>query len=264
MIRFSPIGEFNDPFELMPIITPISRDYYNYILNSENEKISLTEDDNQFSYSRFDDLNSYLKIYQTDMSNYGVLCLSSNTKINQFLTACKQDKDDPRANILMWSHYADSHKGFVIEFKHDFIDGLEIKPVQYDIARGFLTFEDINDKKYANVFYKKSPEWAYEQEYRTVLPLTQASKVINENIHLFSYKKSHVNSITFGCAMSKKNKEEIMKLITNDKLFKNVKFNHARLDDEGFFLDFYFDNGRISNNPDSVFAIKKIPMQKKL
>lgn len=266
LIRFTTIGEFNDPFELEPTITPISRQYITYCSNlsdSEKKEIRHTDECYKHSLSRFDLIESYKEKYRSEIGKYGILSLSTNNEINQLITVSVPDKKDPRTNILMWSHYAESHRGFVIEFKSDFIEGLSIKAVAYSNERNCLTFEDIDENKFDHIFYKKSNEWEYEQEFRGILPLEKAKQIINDKYHLFEINKSSINSITFGCAMSEENKNLIMKLIQSDDAFKNVKFNHARLTKNRFFLDFYFDDGRITNNPDSPFAAQTIPIQKK-
>jgi hypothetical protein len=209
LIRFAPIGEFNDPFELEPEITPISRKFIEYASNLSKQEIAeLQVDDNdlEFSSARAVQVESYKKKYNKKVGEYGVLSLSSNEKINPLLTVAVPEKDDPRTNILMWSHYGESHKGFVIELRHDFIDGINIEKVEYSNERQYLTFEDIEENKFDNVFLRKSIEWAYEQEYRVTLPLNKSSRLLGKNIHLFKINKSTIKSITFGCAMS----EEMM------------------------------------------------------
>ena len=161
----------------------------------------------------------------------------------------------------MWSHYADSHRGFVVEFDKDFISEAELHKVKYSNERDFLTFEDIDNNDFHSVFYKKSEEWAYEQEYRAVLPLNKASEIKDDKYHLFKFRKKSVSSITFGCAMSKNNKDIIIKMIENDSEYESVKFNHAILNDDNFCLQFYQTLGSLTNNP--RFGSITIPNQKK-
>ncbi|WP_345857494.1 DUF2971 domain-containing protein [Shewanella algae] len=267
-VRFAPIGEFNDPFELEPVITPLSRKFLEYISHlSEDEikNIELSDEDRDFSSERECQLDEYQKTYKEKVRNYGVLSLTSNADVNPLLSVCVPEKKDPRTNILMWSHYANSHRGFVIEFDAEFIPGLEIEKVEYSNYRDYLTFEDIDDNSFHMVFYKKSEEWAYEQEYRAVLPLSKASKVIDEKFHLFAFNKKSIRSITFGCAMDEDKKQEIIDLIESDDEFGLVQFNHALLNDDDFCLQFYHTSGRWTNHP-SPFGFKNftsIPQQKK-
>lgn len=98
--------------------------------------------------------------------------------------ACFSESVD---SILMWSHYADSHKGFVLEY--DFrstlktpIEHVLIAPVIYDeerldvssyVAWEFLHLLKVNSKNpdiasHIKVALHKSAAWAYEKEWRLV------------------------------------------------------------------------------------------------
>lgn len=76
--------------------------------------------------------------------------------------------------VLMWSHYADSHKGFCIryEFPEDMFQGYEINvkhlrfihPVSYDFET--ITLETVPGMK--DGLFTKSREWSYENEMRFV------------------------------------------------------------------------------------------------
>lgn len=264
LIRFSPIGSFNDPFELEPTITPISRgslDDSNSHSDRDKQQFIITEDDITYSTERTIQVEFYKKKYKMEIGKYGVLSLSSNTSINPLLSVTFPEKKDPRTNILMWSHYGDSHKGFVIEFRNDFIDDLSIKKVEYSKERGFLTFEDINENIFDGVFFKKSTEWMYEQEYRAVLPLNKCKKIINDNIYLFKINKSSIKSITLGCAMDEEKKAIIRNIINNDHELNNIPLLHTHLSENGYFLEFYGEYRGLTNNP--RFGCVTIPMQKR-
>lgn len=265
MIRFAPIGSFNDPFELEPSITPYSKkflQYINEISERDHKKITMTEADYVYSAERVDSIEYYRDKYRAEVGKYGVLSLSSNDTINQLLTVSMPERKDPRTNILMWSHYADSHKGFVIEFRADFVEGVKLEKVEYSDFRHVVTFEDIDENNFDNIFFRKSSDWEYEQEYRAVLPLSNASEIHDERFHLYKINKSSINSITFGCAMSEEEKKIIMDIVKKDPEFKGVKMQHARLDEKGFFLDFYYDDGRWTNKP--FFVSREIPNQIKM
>lgn len=264
-IRFAPIGEFNDPFELEPVITPISQGFFEYCANlteQEIKELQFTKEDLDYSSTREGLTGIYKEKYRDKVQKYGVLSLSSNDQINPLLTVSFPEKKDPRENILMWSHYADSHRGFVIEFDKNFMSETELHKVKYSNERDFLTFEDIDDNDFQKVFYKKSEEWAYEQEYRAVLLLNKADEVKDNKYHLFKFRKKSVRSITFGCAMSQNNKDLIIKIIENDSEYESVKFNHALLNDDDFCLQFYQTSGGCTNDP--RFGPIRIPNQKVL
>jgi hypothetical protein len=268
LIRFAPIGSFNDPFELEPSITPISRRFTQYcsdLTEAELNNLSFSEEDYSFSEKRADQVEAFREIYRAKIGKYGVLSLSSNNKINQLLSVSAAENKDPKTNLLMWSHYADSHKGFVIEFCADFIEGINIEKVEYSKTRKTLTFEDIENENFYRVFHKKSSEWEYEQEYRAILPLKDACKTIEirgEKLHLFKINKKKVHSLTFGCAMKDAEKDIIKNLVANDPDLEQIPLHHAQLNDSDFLLSFYSDYGEWTNNP--LFEGRHIQIQKKI
>jgi len=96
-------------------------------------------------------------------------------------SAWEKDKEEKNRNIricsfsatnesiLMWSRYGNSHKGICIEY--DFLDHHELRaflqPVYYDKYRPSVTMFK-NMGTYYNVYVSicKSPDWAYEREWR--------------------------------------------------------------------------------------------------
>ena len=263
-IRFTPVREFNDVFELKPTITPISRkflDMYSKMTDEEREAINFDEEDFLYSSERESLLGKYREIFEQKVDRYGVLSLSSNHNINNFITISMPNKEDPRTNLLMWAHYAGSHQGFIIEFAPDFIDGASISKVEYSEKRHVLTFEDIDNENFRDVFFRKSEEWAYEQEYRCVQLLQNSNDMSPEGLPLFRFLKNKVRSITFGARMNEGEKKEIISLIKNDPEYDSVLFIHAYLNDNGYMLNFYYDDGRYTNNPQ--LSGTDIPTQKR-
>jgi len=266
MIRFTPPKEFNDPFELQPTVTAYSQKYIN-LNDDERENIKLSADDYQYSMDRHNLLPEKRNLLNAKINKIGILSLSSNLNINPLITISMPEKDDPRTNLIMWAHYADSHNGFIIEFRENFIEEMDVQKVEYSDERDIITYEEVDNNDFEKIFFKKSEEWAYEQEYRALLNLNKADKVIDDNIHLFKFDKSKINSITFGCNMAKSRKKEITDLINRDKSYGRVQFNHARLNDTGYLLSFYYDDGRVTNRMEvdgKPLGICTIPMQQKL
>lgn len=99
-----------------------------------------------------------------------------------FLSASK----NPKSN-LMWSHYANSHKGFCIEFKSNFLKADKVsyqstipKLNMIDMLR--LKFKLINGEELGQHIWQslrtKLNEWEYEDEYRF-----QARNAMGKNTH---------------------------------------------------------------------------------
>lgn len=136
---------------------------------------------------------------------------------------------NPKSN-LMWSHYADSHKGFCIEFKKEHLNA---SPINYSASiaeLGLMYCMDVpkNDAKIGLAIQKallvKLNEWKYEREYR-VFPnneLRNRHLLSNGQIALIPYEPDWVESIIFGCRMPKDIQQYII-----DKYPHKAKFKRA-------------------------------------
>lgn len=75
---------------------------------------------------------------------------------------------DP-ANFLLWSHYADGHKGVAIEVEipedHKDLIAIMYTPFSSVFSHKLQTREDMR-----HLFNGKGEEWQYEQEFRIVVP----------------------------------------------------------------------------------------------
>lgn len=132
---------------------------------------------------------------------------------------------EAKDNLLMWSHYANNHKGSVLGFwAKSFFDGHmfshlhepqlnathmwgfngmfsgECLPVMYRKQPRYRV--DKFDFDYSNIavegadrilfeiFQQKSDEWIYEKEHRVTLRLDQADKIVVNDVHRI--KNKHV------------------------------------------------------------------------
>lgn len=150
-LRFTPVKELNDPFE---------------------SQISMARDNAQLSGLSY----SFIEIIQTNLVNLlggivdtGILSLSGN-----------------HSNLLMWSHYTNNHKGFVLELDSTSIFFGGIDKVNYSIER--LCFDEIADSKkhnasllYRNVFHK-SIDWSYEDEWRLFKPWVKKAPSVKSDV----------------------------------------------------------------------------------
>lgn len=154
--------------------------------------------------------------------NFRVFCLS--TKKN---------------NRLMWSHYANSHKGICLGFEAEFNNnyhfiGFEgecfqnlgnyqtrkkeiltgkmcllpiIQVEYYDNLPDFLNQSLNNKNKFKSYHYIKDSRWKYENEWRIVV----SKEIIRDDLMYFD--REQLKSITFGFNVEKDLKEKTIELI---------------------------------------------------
>lgn len=150
------------------------------------------------------------------------LCVNSLPQIVQrFSTVvCLSERID---SILMWSHYADNHKGFALGYDlRPFLlpneQGLGLFPVVYDEKRydanefiiwlfcSLLKIPAVNPDLMSSIklLLYKSLDWEYEREWRLIRP---------NNTDLFKGKAEPIifkpNSIYYGCRISDSDRERL-------------------------------------------------------
>ncbi|MGY2231589.1 DUF2971 domain-containing protein [Pseudomonas tolaasii] len=260
LIRFSQPSAFNDPFEFLPNIdsidTPenvseafrrtmemsfekeyealdasirskIPKDKFrhlmqSYILVSEQQAGSVL---NQFAS------HAQEKINEVANQHMGVLCLSER-------------HDD----LLMWAHYADCHRGFVIEFdpdspffhqrRSDKDELRHLRAVNYRKERPAITLADTN---MSEVFLTKSEHWEYEKEWRMVVALADADELIpngGENISLFRFPAEAIKSVFVGARMQADTFSALIKSIEGDSSLEHLTIFKSKIHSTTYSLVF--------------------------
>lgn len=125
-------------------------------------------------------------------------------------------------NDLMWSHYADSYKGMVVEFdtSNEFFScptgthpdiGLPTK-VRYPPQRAKVNLSGDAEQSLVALFFSKAPTWAYEAEWRIIRKLADAAKVDKftpYDIHLFRLPAKAIRSLIVGHRMARADFERV-------------------------------------------------------
>jgi len=142
--------------------------------------------------------------------------------------------EDP-TSMLMWSHYADNHKGFVIEYDFKTLDIEKHQDVLWGLHPVNYVEDMINLKDYTKVrehmnlltlaSISKSIEWSYENEWRMIV-LKDTEKGFNLSI-------SKPSSIILGARVDQVNK--IMLSIEAKK--KGIQLKQIKLDHSSYHLE---------------------------
>jgi hypothetical protein len=174
--------------------------------------------------------------------------------LNQLRVLSLTTKPD---NILMWSHYADFHKGATLKFRYDPTSTFgSAKKVKYDdgetllpnfmeemikkLANSVFSDDEGTQQKTAdtsstealyillNYLFLKKKEWAYEGEYRIILEKTNAKIITNpsQNIDTIKFNPDELEEIIFGVSIDP-DKTKIIEKIVESK-FSNTKLVFAK------------------------------------
>ncbi|HVO75515.1 MAG TPA: DUF2971 domain-containing protein [Ignavibacteriaceae bacterium] len=146
--------------------------------------------------------------FKDEQSKFGVCCFS-----------------ETNLSILMWSHYADNHKGVCIEFEFP-----ENSPEKFDLSKvnycnefPKFTIEDYRhllkekiQNQIKQLITVKAKEWEYEKEWR----------LIHNDKNTFYPKILKIKSVLLGVRGDQKVKYEIIDLLKG----RSCRFDQATLE----------------------------------
>lgn len=197
MLKASMYGEFNDPFDL--------------VLGDYAE--SLSEDERKAFYDAMPE-HYNCPNYHYDTSLDIQAGVQDSVSVMSFTRKFR--------NILMWSHYANNHTGVCIgydynceffkkKFSCNYSDEIGvIRKVEYTNERPkyFFPTDLVNDTR---EWFKKSKDWAYEKEYRILLPIKNAvcKNDRGKFIFLFEIDPKYIKKVILGCMMKEDDKKYI-------------------------------------------------------
>ena len=119
---------------------------------------------------------------------------------------CNGDTEDALNSLLMWSHYADEHRGYCIKYKlskhfikqdeNDSFEHMFLKPIIYRKDEDKVDISEMTTINTDLAFATKHESWGYENEVRLI--------VYNPNKEDAFYgipldKDSCIEAIYFGC-----------------------------------------------------------------
>jgi hypothetical protein len=151
---------------------------------------------------------------------------------------------------LLWAHYAAEHGGLAVEIdpaspefnRHTTPDRNfeRAGPVRYSALRPKIPE---TDEILFEHFFIKSPEWAYEQEYRIVRKFESAIETKGAQqrfpVHLYELPANAICKVIFGVRVTPDQRSALVKDTTADPAFKHVKFAKAVLDPGEFKVEIH-------------------------
>lgn len=151
-------------------------------------------------------------------------------------------------SILMWSHYADHHKGILLEFKIPKIDS-KLFPIPVFYGDEYQTINapwqilaniDRNQEFILDItretIFRKSTEWSYEKEFRLIGDLSSNP----DSPLLQPYPPEYLSSVIMGASLTdhvvvKKLKNEVKSFNKNNSL--KIKIFKAQLKKGQYLLE---------------------------
>ena len=218
IIWFSNPRTFNDPFEFCIRLDKSKISYEDYEIYTKRMFSDFDRKIEDINFQKLKEIqNQYLEslelLYQQSkkesLGNIGVACFS-------------EIKDD----ILLWSHYANKHRGFCVEFDSRHIPFNQAHKVTY--SEIIHTIEDINklippelEKVFHLMHTTKAKCWQYEKEWRIFLPDKQNSA--------FIINPEAISAIYLGSRMNREDESKIVSIFEKDKI-KIFKMHESEIE----------------------------------
>ncbi|AYN16797.1 DUF2971 domain-containing protein [Pseudomonas sp. p99-361] len=206
---------FNDPFDCAinldrsKLAESVAHAVEKATQNAEVEdSLKVPSEEDELAYERLRDGLGSL------MQNIGVFCLS-----------------EAPDEILMWSHYAENHKGFCIEYKIDETSPLTTmaRPVKYTDVYPSLSVKNLHagatEAFLEACLFTKAKQWSYEKEWRAIMDV--GGKLYQA--------PAPVSAIIFGARMPEADKRDVYEIL---RLTPGIEFREAFLLDSFFGLGF--------------------------
>ncbi len=277
--RITQPSALNDPFEMKPcvLVNSYSDDDWRVAREQSlhDHGQSLPDNDIEMLYlqvfpgHRFDEKNfpSLFPVKIPELrkepfrtaAEYDEFCArSESARIEQAL-----DKNigvfslsEEPTQLLMWAHYGAEHRGMAIGFdrQHAFFrtEG-SLLQVEYCNERisvssnggliriaGHLLSEPENIP--TATLLRKHPDWAYEKEWRFVVPLIKATTIegLDSNrqmLHLLRFPETMIKALIFGARVDRDTKSAWIERVRTNERWKHLRLFSTRLSEINLSLE---------------------------
>lgn len=202
-LYFSAPKDFNDPFDCK----------INAVISDEGglaQSLGISNKDVKSAIANGCDINNTI---DSVLNTKGICSFS-------------KEKD----NILMWSHYADSHRGICLEFDitkdYDFF----VVPIIIKYKGEYPTV-DVSETR-GNVgkelLTTKYEGWQYEQEVR----------IYKEDHREYAFNPESLTAVYFGCKVEDSERKKLCEFIRGIGCFGHVKFYKGGMNETEYKIDF--------------------------
>jgi hypothetical protein len=234
-IRFSPFESLNDPFEALPLFDSKDRQYIIDEMVNAFESGLLKDKNHDDNYKDF--IFKVVKVFRQNLEDNQlspkVFGHEMMKKIEEQIGILSLSRTE--SSLLMWSHYAENGKGFVLGFdsENSFFskeNGIERPvPVTYSEKRRIFDISKHNIQNHGNIpkiFCRKPLEWAYEEEERFIRLFDLCGGDIDtgkiddfgKKIILTSIPLDAIKCVYIGYKSRDKTREDIVESIKKNKI----------------------------------------------
>lgn len=235
LIRFTQPAALNDLFELQLLfeeilseeklaeaVTPpfklieeALRNQYKNLTREQQDQMSVDQfvavvrDNPQWTENFMRDIEPSIREMSSNMAPLVKKMISDAIRTKIGILSLSENAE----HTLLWAHYASGHKGFAIEFntEHKFFNRrrstedelFHLRKVRYADRTSFgRTLLDLDGD---DVLVTKQKSWTYEDEWRMLVDLGSADRVLsvdNDEVYLFAIPLTAISAVILGARAS--------------------------------------------------------------
>lgn len=236
-LLYSNPSYFNDPYDCL---CKIEYDFSKISKSDLEEIVGNRMTNRHFKERKHIYIRNLKRIH--DVKNWGEIGR------NGFYVTCFNNSP---LNILMWSHYADNHQGFMIELRFKKImkrysnlpqpviydDNFPILKCPYNLTpQDCMRDNDYGAEYLIKRLLNKAKVWSYEKEFRLT---NKADITTNDPSILLDFDPSSLSSVVVGSKIKSKHKIELEKVMReyNKKHNLDVKIFESKLSETEYKLE---------------------------
>lgn len=167
--------------------------------------------------------------------------------ISKSRVLCVTEKFD---NLLMWAHYAEDHKGLVVELKclpeYDtalcaaksikYVDKMPAMVDKKEFIKDNIGLVQLDKTRlFSDFAFTKSNHWSYEKEWRCFTLSDERKTDTTNSFDTEPLLAEEISAIYLGCKMLEEKRCEILKILDEER-YKHVKIFEAIPDKRTFSL----------------------------
>ncbi len=224
-------SEFNDPFECKPHWAwPGTASSKRYI-RKEFTRIALRNGKSRREAENF------ASEMMRDQKKSRKLIVDSAVKHYQKVRICCFSES--KSSLLLWSHYANGHRGVCLGFRTDSHPIATCLKVHYQDAYPTLEYPLFENARGFRPVLIKSKDWQYEAEYRSLMygndTETRTDPRLGDRESLF-LEPSTISDIFLGSEISDIHRTQVLGLIENSRI--NPRVWQCRISEDSYLLEF--------------------------
>ncbi len=212
-LYFSSIEQFNDPYDChLAILDKISEEDFNVFIEKtiKDTDIKMKYLD-AFRKKPDEFIKPFIEMYRNWLKHLGICCFTKG-----------------KENILLWSHYADSHRGVCLGFDYNLMEKIfpQFDEVNYNDEPFYFDIKNPLDSV-SRTALRKSSDWKYEDEIRFFMERSKNT----------DFYKEALLEVNFGSRCSKRDMMNIQYLISKLN-YPHCSFYKSSINQSKYIVEF--------------------------